>query len=652
MRFVSSSFSSALILATSLATIASATAVAGVRVNPGPGVRVLSARQGTSTKDAVDALERAGYHVDVAIVPDTYFVRAMSRAASAPAGFEDVTPAALPAIAAPAAPFAAPPAGLLTSTAEWTAALGSEAPVPDLLLPPVTRPSRLNSAWRGAPGTKLPSGLAYGTRWTDTSELMVGRVAVPIIFPESDGTLDPNHYDWTPALRDSIIRSAVRGFLKWSSIAASHGVPLTFVLEVEPVAPTRYEPIDHPVADEALWIAEALEPLVGHKGDAVAMSYEVANGARARLGTQWAALLIAVQNDTDPDGKFSDMVGEHAVLGGPYFVVMVQQSNATGGAALDFYVSHEVTHMFWALDEYPASNAWWGCSVTTGYFNQPNTNADVPAPGYCYGEPPNNAPSRRHCFMKDNYPDSLCPPTQRQIGWVDLDGDGTPDLFETRPTVIPDSSHYFLADGVPLLVRGAAADVALPNRNPYHFGAGDSITMATVDSIWQRLDGGPWVPVAPDDGIFDEGSERFQFVVPSPGTGNHLLEFQARNSNDLMLNVPASAVITVSSSTTGVDVPDGNAGPAVPTLSAGPNPSSGPVQFTLRGRHGAHATARVFDVSGRLVRAWSMTIAGSGKTEWAWDGRLPTGGTPAGGLYFLVVEIGSERLTRRVVILH
>ncbi len=105
---------------------------------------------------------------------------------------------------------------------------------------------------------------------------------------------------------------------------------------MEPVSPTRYEPIDHPVADEGLWIAEALEPLVGHTGDAVAMAYEVANGARARLGAQWGALLVAVQNDTDDDGKFADHIGEHAVLGGPYFVVMVKQSNASGGATPRF----------------------------------------------------------------------------------------------------------------------------------------------------------------------------------------------------------------------------------------------------------------------------------------------------------------------------
>src|SRR5712671_6914644 len=82
-------------------------------------------------------------------------------------------------------------------------------------------------------------GLPFGTRWFDTSEFMIGRVAVSILFPESDGSTDLNRYDWTPALRDSVVRSAVRGLAHWSVFAARRGVPLTFALEVHPGLATR-----------------------------------------------------------------------------------------------------------------------------------------------------------------------------------------------------------------------------------------------------------------------------------------------------------------------------------------------------------------------------------------------------------------------------
>ncbi len=472
---------------------------------------------------------------------------------------------------------------------------------------------------------------------------MIGRVAVPLLFPESDGSLDPNRYDWTPALRDSVVRSAVRAFLKWTALASVRGVPLTFLIEVYPALPTRYEPIDRPVAEETGWMADVLAPLVGYRGDPVAMGYELANAARARLGAQWATLLFAVQNTTDPNGVFPDANGEHALLGGPYFVVLAKPSNSAGGATLDYYIQHELAHVFWALDEYPFPG-WWACTLTTGYFNQQNSNSGLPAPGYC-------APNAQ-CFMYGLFPDSLCAPTQRQIGWVDLDQTGVLDLFETRPSVRPDSSSYHGASGGTITIRGAASDAALPNRNPYHFGAGDSITIATVDSIWHRLDNGPWIPVDPDDGVFDEGSERFTFALPPPGVGNHLLEFQALNSNGFMMAIPASVIVTVSGGTTGVVGPEGEAAAVRPFLGAGPSPSDGSVQFSLRGTRGAPATARLFDVAGRVVRSWSLHVPESGQVEWVWDGRAERGETRAGGLYFLVVDVGPERLTRRIVILH
>ena len=637
VRFVSSSFGRFLALVALLLACAAARAEAAPAwdrealrsVARAPGVRVVTSSRAGSPVETVDRLERAGYHVDVAVIPDLFFVRPRGRAARLPAGFADATP--------PAAARA--PADVSFDPFEGRADA----------LPPVPRPSRALGS-RGAgltAGVRLPSGLPYGARWTDTSEFMVGRVAVPILFPDSDGSVDLNRYDWTPALRDSVIRSAVRGFLNWTAIASARGVPLTFLVEVEPISPTRYEPIDRTIADEHLWMEETLEPLVGYQGDAVAMAYELANAARARLGAHWAALLVAVQNDTDPDGSFPDGIREHAVLGGPYFVVTVKPSNAAS-ATLDYYIEHEMTHMFWALDEYPANNAWWSCTLRTGYFSQPNTNSDVPLPAYCYGA---NQALRRHCFMKDNYPDSLCDATARQIGWVDLDQTGVLDLLETRPTVQPDSVQYAGGLGTPFTIRGAAADEAHPNTNPYEFGAGDSITIATVDSILYRVDGSPWTAVAPDDGTFDQGSERFTFILPSPGLGNHLLEFQARNSSGRNMAIPASALITVAGGAGAIGGSGTDDAALHPRLHAGPVPSPGGVHFSLAGRRGSPARARLYDVAGREIRSWSLALPGSGIVDWEWDGRLSSGAPGAGGLYFLVVEIGPQRLSRRVVLL-
>jgi hypothetical protein len=466
---------------------------------------------------------------------------------------------------------------------------------------------------------------------------MIGSVAVPLLFPESDGTVDPDRFDWTPALRDSVVRSAVRGFLRWTSLAASRGISITFLIEVHPAFPTRFEPIDRPVSQEFSWIEDTLEPLVGYQADAALMAYEFANAARARLGTQWAALVFAVQNDTDVDGAFPDGLIAHAQLGGPWFVVPVNNLNTS--AQLDFYMEHEMTHMFWALDEFPASNAWWSCTYQTGYFNQPNWNSAVPAVRYCGVDD--------RCVMKGNYPDSLCTLTQRQVGWVDENANSVLDLYETRPLVRPDSTGYRAVAGGTLIVRGTATDRALPNRNPFLFGEGDSITLATIDSVSYRLDGGPWSAATPEDGIYDMGRERFVITIPTPPIGDHLMHFLAKNSNGFTGLVPDSLPITVSGGSA-AGPPNGSV--SRPSISAFPTPSSGPVRLTLRAQPGSRAVARVIDVAGREARAWRMDVPASGALEWEWDGRSGRGGARAAGVYFVWVDAGGERLVRRIVL--
>jgi hypothetical protein len=601
------------------------------------GVRVLAADGAAGgVADRVRVLERAGLRVEVAVAPHTFFVRSVEQAAL-PSGFVDVTRRA----AAPARREAA----MRPSGSGEAARSGSGAAVEDPFqgrsdaLPPLASAEARRSRARRFASSGSLEGLPYGAGWESTSELMVGSVAVPILFPESDGTVDPDRFDWTPALRDSVVRSAVRGLLRWTSLAAARGVPLTFVLEVHPPMPTRYEPIDRPVSQEFSWIEDTLEPLLGYQGDAALMAYDFANAARARLGTQWAALVFAVQNDADADGSFPDGFIAHAQLGGPWFVIPVNNLNTTS-AALDFYMEHEMTHLFWALDEFPAVNAWWSCSYLTGYFNQPNWNSAVPIAGYCGVDD--------RCVMKGNYPDSLCALTERQVGWVDQDGNDVLDLYETRPSVRPDSIRYRVVAGGTMVVRGVVSDVAHANRNPFLFGEGDSITVATIDSLWHRMDGGPWIAASVEDGTFDEGSERFAITIPAPPVGAHRMEFRARNSSGFTGLAPDSLPVTVSGGSAGG--PPGDPPPRS-FLEASPTPSAGPVRFAFQGAAGTDAVARIYDVSGREARSWRLRVPPSGVLEWEWDGLSARGGIRAGGVYFLSIQAGKERLSRRVVLL-
>ena len=629
-------------LLASASTAGTASDAPGYPAPPGTRLVITSSAQGAP--DAIDRLERVGFRVAVALPPRLYYVIPPRNVAALPPGFEfaggssgggsGLAPSLGGGSAMAGAPESAPPQ-----------AAGGGDPFgghPDLL-EPLRAPSPAGA--RGVPARAAGGpGLYFGTRWGDTSEFMVGRVAVGVLLPESDGSLDTSRFDWTPALRDSVIRSTITGLARWSTRAASRGIPLTYVLEIHPALATRYEPINRTTAEEALWISDVLAPLLGHDGGAAALAYEFVNGLRARLGAQWGYMIFGVQNADSLHGAFPDGYIAHSRLGGPWIVLPVNNLN-TKSARLDYYVEHETAHMFWALDEYPANGAWWYCTLNTGYFAYPNTNSEIPSAMYCAG--PNG---HVQCLMDGNYPGVVCSFTEGQIGWVDFDQSGTPDLLETRPEVLPDSTRFHALAGVPATLRGIAHEAALPNKNPYRFGAGDSITIATVDSVWMRVDAGPWSALPAADGIYDTGQERFAGTIGGQAPGNHLVEWLAWNSNGLSGAKPASSILEVASNPA-VAGGSGASWLGPPTLSAGPSPAGGPVTFALRARPGARGQARVFDASGRLVWSTPIQVPPSGRQRWIWNGIANNGARPSSGLYFLTVEVGGERLTRRLVVL-
>ena len=603
-----------------------------------PGLRLVWNSGSEDPAAALDRLERAGFPVAVALPPHVYYVRAEGASRSLlPIGFsfqEDgraETAARQVAVGPPDAPEPRVSAAVGVDLDPFQ---GRNDAFPPIRLG--SSPLR-NRIARGG----MLQGLPFGARWFDTSEFMIGRVAVSILFPESDGTTDPNRYNWTPALRDSVIRSAVRGLAKWSGFAASHGIALSFAIEVHAGLATRYEPIDRTVAEEDNWIEDVLAGYAGYRSDALTLEYDVANATRSRLGAQWSVLLFAVQNDTDPDGAFPDGYFSHARLGGPFFVTPVNNMNSTS-ATLDFYIEHEIAHSFWALDEHFPSNGWWSCQLTTGYFNQPNSNSVVPAPGYCG--------YRRGCLMYANYPDSLCDFTQRQIGWADLDGNGIPDLIETHPAVFPDSSEYRTVAGSPITLRGKALEVAIPNQNPYHYFLGDSISIASIDSVRYRVDGGPANRAVPSDGTFDSGREWFTATLPVLPPGDYVVEWEAWNSNGLKNAESQFTTVSLRAPSAPAGAGGGASASRGLSLRVGPTPSPGPVRFTLRAPPGSRGWGRIHDVRGREVARWRLEVPSSGTADWRWEGRVAGGATLPSGLYFVSIEIDGATLKRRLVI--
>jgi len=253
--------------------------------------------------------------------------------------------------------------------------------------------------------------------------------------------------------------------------------------------------------------------------------------------------------------------------------------------------------------------------------------------------------------MKGNYPDSICVFTEGQVGWADRDANGVPDLLETRPAVFPDSVQYRAVAGAPITLSGRALEIGLGNQNPYHFFVGDTISIATVDSVRYTLDQGPPNKTIPLDGAFDSGREYFSATLPALPPGDYIVQWEAWNSNGL----PSAAVqTTISLRAPSTPAGAGGGGPVSEgsSLRFGPTPSRGSVHFALRARPGSAGWGTLHDVHGRLVARWRLVIPSSGTADWSWSGRVAGGVTLPSGLYFLSVEIDGVAMNRRLVISH
>ena len=85
------------------------------------------------------------------------------------------------------------------------------------------------------PGALHAFSSAPTPQYDETSEYFIGRVAVGIVLPESDGSLDPSTEDWTEAER-ALVLSKITAALDWWA-AREPNAHLTFVYDDGTAAP-------------------------------------------------------------------------------------------------------------------------------------------------------------------------------------------------------------------------------------------------------------------------------------------------------------------------------------------------------------------------------------------------------------------------------
>jgi hypothetical protein len=471
-----------------------------------------------------------------------------------------------------------------------------------------------------------------GAKVNDTSEFMLGSVVLGVILAESNGSIDPNSEDWTTAEEDNVTSEIING-LNWY-VTKSGYLPLSFYTVFHYAVPTSYEPITRNSSQDYLWINECLANL------GFASANEYVRTMRDSLGTEWGVLAMIADDTNDVDNSFPDGRFAYAQGGGPRFV-MTYDNDGWGIADMDAVMAHEISHSFYALDEY--FDAGRGCTASRGYMNVENQNSEYPdGPGGC-------AINKPFCLMRSVVlaVARVCNYSKGQLGWWDTDGDSIPDILDTCPET---EIYEYAPDPCTTLTpayAGSSWVTMLPNENPS--GAGNDITLNRILMVEYRVDGGDWHDASPNDGTWDEGKEGYYFTTEPLDGGLHVIEARAIHTygnhdttfaiDTLTVDESASVLVQVSEQALYVRAQPNPFGPAVD------------ISYSVPGEYGKAipVSMTVYDVRGRQVTSLIKRVRSPGPGSLSWGGTYSDGSMAPSGIYFIDFVAGNSRAVKKIV---
>lgn len=369
-----------------------------------------------------------------------------------------------------------------------------------------------------------PLGAGMGAPgYYQTSEYMIGHVAVGLILPESDGSHESESEDWTEAEIAQVQVEVQDALAWWASLEpAAH---LSFTVEMHAQVPIGYEPITHGLDEEDEWVGETMSALGFENGSAFGAVRDYVNDLRDRVGSDWAFAILVVDSSADSDGRFADNFFAYAYVGGP-FTVMTYDNSGYGISNMDAVAAHEIGHVFHALDQYASAGAH--CDYRSGYLNVQNGNSL--AGGNCLSDEPSImrggiAPYINHAI--DHF-------ARGQIGWWDSDFNGVLDPVDASPQLIFDLEGE---DGDCFSFSGYAWQAPVPSPEQA------DVTISRITTVGALVDGTTWFTATSQSGHFDAISVTFQLDIGPLDSGLHLLEIQAVNSEAQVLTSVANVLV-------------------------------------------------------------------------------------------------------------
>ncbi len=413
----------------------------------------------------------------------------------------------------------------------WNSLIAPQADVSNTDLPATEHPDDHEDVFvapdlppADAPSVAGSSSITPG--YYQTSEFMAGSVAVGIVLVESDGTTDPSSEDWTNDEKQLVFSEIVAALDWWARLEPRANLSFVYDDHFSNPLPTKVEPITRPYHHQQYWIADALSGLGYNASSYFTRVRDYNNNLRDTHHTDWAFTIFVVDSSNDADNRFSDRFFAYAYLGGP-FTVLTYGNNGYGASNMDAVATHEIGHIFRALDQY--SSAYQSCTRRSGYLYVENQNSQ-------YGSCASNVTS---IMRGQTYPyqaEAIDSYAAGQIGWRDSDQDNILDPLDTDLPVHIDALSQ---EGNRVNVSGTADIV------PYPSPIQTDITINTLTGVQYRIGGGNWQQAAAGDGAFDTTTESYQFAVSSLSSGIHTLEIAAVDSAGNVSDVYATENITV-----------------------------------------------------------------------------------------------------------
>lgn len=358
--------------------------------------------------------------------------------------------------------------------------------------------------------------LPFGAEPSDLGEFMLGRVAVTPVLLESDGRIDNNTENWTPAHVAEVDRNIRQGLQWWTDLLATKStlhnlewVIDTTYLDNRPSTP--YEPINRISNNFSLWVGQFLTDIGFSSSSDIATNIRSFNQSqRAKLNTDWSFTIFVVNSSNDVDGSFApggSFSRAFAFAGGLFQVIPSTRPAST--------YAHETGHMFWARDEYAGGGNYF---QRRGYYDSQNLNAtDLnPDPNFVQAPSIMSAGSNLE-FAYQNLVTS--PHTLAQLGWVDSDGDQIFDVLDVPLDL--QGTGRISTNGQRYKFVGTASAQALPNRNSA--GNQNDITLNRINRIQYRINGGNWV----DYSTHNDYTLNLDLDIPLGGVTTGTVEIRA-----------------------------------------------------------------------------------------------------------------------------